>query len=208
MHHLAAREIAGWLDAGNVVSITFVDELAAGHVFRGHELERTGSNIRRDRLRRVGKRILFTHDEQRAGGWLGEAVQHEGGRLVSFYGEGLVVHRRHLHAQLHQACSHHIALRPAADRRHSIGCPNWGAVMKLQPRSQDHGIDATGRISCVGVDHLWLRLALGVLAEQRVVDHVCVLLSHGDDAGHGIEHRNLGLWNEMQGSAIGTRLPC
>ena len=172
---LAAGQHRGRLVARLVLRVLDVDDLLAGLPFVLLEDERARAGVVVDLLVGIGLGDPLGHHEGHVGRGLAQRLEHQAERLLEHDREGLVVERLDLADRGHQLLAERVARRPALDRGDAVLGGDRLAVVPFEAVAQGEGPGQLVGRGLVLVDHLRLDLAVGILGEQHVVDHVAVI---------------------------------
>ena len=131
-------------------------------------------------LEGVDHRLLLAHHERDAGAGLGQNVDQQAVGLLQRPDEGLVVTGDQRCRIFEKLLARAVALAPAVHGSDHILAGHRRAVVELEPVAQSELIHLAVFADGPLVDHLRLRVELGIAGEERVVDHQPV------DAGDGL----------------------
>ena len=137
LHHLAAGGPARRLLARHVVLVLLIGHLHAGLEFSLHEFERTGADLFRDRLARLGVSAKpLRHHERHQRRRLADRLQHQAVGLLQFQRDGLGVGGFDAGGEIHQLLAHAVVLAPALQRGDAVFRRDRLAVMPFQAVAQ------------------------------------------------------------------------
>ena len=133
-----------------------------------------------DLLLRVGQRLLLAHDGGDRAAALAERFQHHAvGLACSTIVKVLSSTASSVGDVAHQPLADAVLGAPALERGDDVLGGDRRAVVELQPVAQGEGVGQPVGADLVLADHLRLRLLVGVVAEQRVVDQRAVDVGDG-----------------------------
>lgn len=201
---LAAGKPRRLLLPRHVIGELLEHRLGAGHPFALGELHRTRADIFGDLLERIRLRDALGHDEGARRVVLGQRVQHFRERLLQDPFEGAVVDRSQFLLDREDHQTHWIARGPARQARDDVLAQHRLAVMELETRAQLEGPGLAVVGGLLGLDHLTLRLKLGIDAVERVPDQRRRVAHDILRAPDGIEIGEVGLRHEAQGARRGA----
>jgi len=195
---LAAGQAARRFAARHVVRVAHEHRLVAGHPFIALEDEGSAAHhFGQWRSRRHFGQPLRQDHRWKARGF-GQRVEHHAERLVQREREAAGVDRFPLGADGGHGATDAVACRPALQRCDDVRRRHRVAVGELESRAQCEAPLLAVLRGRVLLHHLRLRLAGGILREQRVVDHVAEVAR---DVGRGegrIEDLQIGMGHDLE----------
>ena len=194
---LAAGQARRRLAARLVVGIADVDDPLARLPFVPLEDERARAGGVGDLLadRQLGDPL--GHDEQRHRRRLGERLQHQAEGLLEHDAEGAVVDRVHRLRHPGEQAALHVLVGEALDRGQDISRSDRRSVVPLEPVAQLEGPGELVVAHRPALDHLRLRLELGVEREQLVVDQVAVVAHDVGGGPHRIDNLEIRMHHDL-----------
>ncbi len=138
------------------------------------------------------------HDEGHVRRRLAERLDHEAAGLAQEDAERVGRGRIHVLHEREQLLAHRVALAPARQRGDHVLTRHRLAVVEFEALAQLEGPQALVRALGPALDHLRLDLAVGVGAEQGVVDHVAVVADHVLRGPDGVEDGQVGVRHHLQ----------
>ena len=151
-----------------------------------------------DLLLRVGERVLLAHDGGDRAAALAEQFQHHAVGFAQHHLESLVVDRLERRDIAQQALADAVLGAPALERGDDVLGGDRRAVVEFEPVPQSESIGETVGADLVLADHLRLRLLVGVVAEQRVVDQRAMDVGDGLRGPDRIDHAHIGVHHGAQ----------
>jgi hypothetical protein len=139
------------------------------------------------------------HDCRYVAAGSGQGLRQVRERPFQAKAHGAVVGRRQFVGRIHQRRGEDHAGRKPANAGDHIPCQHWLFVVEAKPLAQLEGPAQPIVVCGMALDHLRLRLPLGVDAVQRIEDEIGGISRRPRAGDHRVEHGEIGHPRENQG---------
>ena len=138
------------------------------------------------------------HDERHIAGGFAQGFQDDGARLLQHHAQGAGFGCFQFIDKAKQDATHGVTTGPSFQGCRDILAGDRLAIVEGQTRAQLESPGFAVFAGAVTLHHLRLDLALAVLREQGVVNHVAMVARHIGRGPNGIEHRQIGVGHEAK----------